>query len=64
MGRNKELRKKIAGQERVIADHMAKIRREHAKPHPDDDVVRGWEREIEAARKKLENLTRRLEREW
>ena len=64
MGRNKDLRKKIAGQERVIADHVAKIHRENGKPHPDDDAIRGWEREIEAARRRLEILTRRLKREW
>jgi len=40
MGRNKELRKKIAAQREDIGDHEEKIRRERMKPEPDEGVIR------------------------
>ena len=64
MGRNRKLRKRRAGQERVIADHENKIREERAKPVPNESYISGWQREIEVARKTIERLTRRLKREW
>jgi hypothetical protein len=64
MGRNRELRKKIASQDEVIRDHEEKIQQERARPQPDEGVIRTWQREIAAARKKIDSYTRRLKREW
>jgi hypothetical protein len=64
MGRNKDLRKKIAGRQRVIERHEEKIRLELSKPHPDESLIAHWRIEIEAAREKATELTGRLERNW
>jgi hypothetical protein len=64
MGRNKELRKKIAAQRDVAEEHEEKIRREHMKPVPNQSYIRGWQREVNNARKSIERLVRRLRREW
>ena len=64
MGRNKDLRKKIAGHRRVIEAHEEKIRQQRAKEHPDEDLVDGWLEEIAGHRKAIEQLSRRLKREW
>ena len=64
MGRNKELRKRIAAQREVIEDHEEKIRRERMKPMPNESYIRGWRREINTATEKIEDLVRRLKREW
>ncbi len=64
MGRNQQLRRKIAGRERVIEAHQDKIQAESAKPRPDEVLINGWEREIEIHRKAIEKLVRRLKREW
>jgi hypothetical protein len=64
MGRNTELRKKIAAQGEVAEEHEEKIRRERMKPMPNESYIRGWQREVSAARKNIERLVRRLKREW
>jgi len=64
MGRNKELRKKITAQKKVVEVHDEKIRREQMKPIPNESYVRGWKREIDTARKNIERLIRRLKRDW
>jgi predicted RNase H-like nuclease (RuvC/YqgF family) len=64
MGRNRELKRKIAGLERVIESHEDKIRLELLRPQPDEDLVFSWRREIDAARKRVARLSRRLKREW
>ena len=64
MGRNKELRKKVAAWRKVIEEHEEKVRRERMRPEPDEGLVRSWQREIAAARNKTDSLTRRLKREW
>ena len=64
MGRNKKLRLRIAGQEGVIASHEQKIREEGRKDNPDEGAIESWKREIEAARKTVARMTRRLKREW
>ena len=64
MGRNKDLRKKIAGRQRVIERHEEKIRIEPSKPHPDESLIAHWRSEIEAVREKITELTRCLERKW
>jgi hypothetical protein len=63
MGRNKDLRKKIAGWENTIAEHEDKIRRELTKEYPNEEYIQGWRREIEGHREKVARLTRRLKRE-
>jgi len=64
MGRNKDLRARIAGQQRVIEKHENKIRQERLKPLADEGLISGWQREIEAAKTRIQHLTRRLKREW
>jgi hypothetical protein len=34
------------------------------KPMPNESYIRGWQREINTAREKIERLVRRLKREW
>ena len=64
MGRNKDLRKKIAGRQRVIELHEEKIRQQRSKDHPDEDLIAGWRDEIAGHKKAIEQLSRRLKREW
>jgi hypothetical protein len=64
MGRDKELRKKIAAQREIAEEHEEKIRRERTKPMPNESYIRGWTREINTAREKIDRLVRRLKREW
>jgi hypothetical protein len=46
MGRNQDLRKRIAGYERIIARHAEKIRAELANQSPNEVRIAGWRREI------------------
>jgi hypothetical protein len=62
MGRNKQLRKRIAGQLRVIAAHRQKIEAELRKPTPDSGYIRKWEREIDIAREAVRKLEELLEK--
>jgi len=64
MGRNKDLREKIAGRQRMIEGHEEKIRGELSKPHPDESLIAHWRSEIEVVKEKVAELTRRLERDW
>ena len=64
MGWNKKLRKTIAALEEVAEDHEEKARREVLKAVPDEGAIKTWQREITAARNKIDSLTRRLKREW
>ncbi len=64
MGRNKDLRKKIAGYQRVIELHEERIRRQRSKDNPDEDLIAGWLDEIAGHKKAIEHLSRRLKREW
>lgn len=64
MGRNQDLRRRIAGLERVIEAHELKIRQERMKPNPDEGVMAGWKAEMEGHRKVIQKLIRRLKREW
>jgi hypothetical protein len=41
MGRNRELRKKIAAQQKVVEAHEEKIRQELMKPIPNESYVLG-----------------------
>jgi hypothetical protein len=62
MGRNRQLRKRIAGQCRVIASHQEKIEAELRKPTPDLGYIRKWEREIDMARNNVRKLEEQLEK--
>jgi hypothetical protein len=62
MGRNKQLRKRIAGQLRVIATHQEKIEAELRRPTPDSDYITKWGREIDIARKNVRKLSEQLEK--
>ena len=64
MGRNKELRKKIAGCQRVIDSHEEKIHSEYLNPQPDEAMIGGWRREIEVQKTKITRLIRRLKSDW
>jgi hypothetical protein len=62
MGKSKQLRKRIAGQLRVIAMHQHKIEAELRKPTPDSGYIRKWEREIDIARGAVRKLEEQLEK--
>jgi predicted nucleic acid-binding Zn-ribbon protein len=62
MGKNKDVRKRIAGQLRTISRHQKKIQDELGKPAPDSGYIRKWEREIDIARKRVRMLEERLGR--
>ena len=62
MGRNKQLRKRIRGQLRVIAVHEKKIEAELSRPAPDPGYLRKWHREIDTARKIMRKLSEQLEK--
>jgi len=62
MGKNKHTRTLIAGQLRTIMRHQRKIEEEIAKPSPNLDHIRGWEREIDNARRMVRKLEERLEK--
>ena len=64
MGRNKDLRKKIAGRRRMIREHEEKIRFELSKPCPDEFLIAHWRSEIKVVEETIIALTRRLERNW
>jgi hypothetical protein len=62
MGRNKQLRKRIAGQLRVVATHQEKIEAELHLPTPDWGYIMKWQREIDIARKNVRKLSEQLEK--
>jgi len=62
MGITKDIRKKIEGHRAMIAEHEAKIEEERKKPHPDERLIRLWEKQIANARAQIEKLERRLRR--
>ena len=64
MGRNQDLRRKIAGREKVIKEHEEKIRRERMETAPDESLIQHWQREISARKNEIVRLHRRLKRTW
>ncbi len=62
MGKNKQFRKRIAGQLRVIAIHQQKIEAELRKLAPNLGRIQKWEREIDIARKNVRKLEDQLEK--
>jgi ubiquinone biosynthesis protein UbiJ len=64
MGRNRDLRRKITGLQRAIAKHEAKVQRELLEPHPDESLIAHWLDEIDAWKRQVAHLSRRLKRDW
>jgi uncharacterized coiled-coil protein SlyX len=62
MGKNKQLRKRIASQLRVIAAHQEKIEAELSQATPDSGYITKWQREIDIARKNVRKLSEQLEK--
>jgi hypothetical protein len=61
MGRNKHLRKLIAGQLNTIARHEMKIKAEMEKESPNLPRIRKWEKDIDTARRTMRRLEKKLE---
>jgi chromosome segregation ATPase len=64
MGKNRDLKKRIESLEERIREHRAKISSERRKAHPDDGLIRFWEREISNYSDEIERKYRRLRRDW
>ena len=62
MGKNKQTRKRIAGQQRVIRQHEDKIAQELQKDEPEILLIRKWERDIDKAQKLMRELEGKLMR--
>jgi hypothetical protein len=62
MGKNKEIRKKIEGQQKALEEHLEKIAQEKLKPLEGQDrgLITYWERTVENCRQNIEKLERRL----
>jgi len=62
MGRNKHIRKRIAGQQRVIREHEDKIAEELRQSTPDIRLIRKWERDVDKAQRLMRDLEEKLAR--
>ncbi len=62
MGRNRDLRRKIASLRLRIGEHESKIQRQSAEHSPDEGLIEHWRHEISAWEKEVVRLARRLER--
>lgn len=62
MGKNKQLRKRIRGQFRVVEEHQQKITRELEKESPDMRLIRKWNKDIDRAQKLMRELEEKLAR--
>jgi peptidoglycan hydrolase CwlO-like protein len=62
MGRNRNIRNRIAGLEQAIAAHEKKIKNEEAKPNCNMKRIGHWGGEIDGWKKQIERLTERLRR--
>ena len=56
------MRKRIAGQLRVMAAHQEKIEAELSQATPDSGYITKWQREIDIARKNMRKLSEQLEK--
>ena len=63
MGRNKRLRKQIAGLQAVIAEHHQKIARELMKTTPDRRLIVKWRKDIAVFEREIAKLLRKLGKE-
>jgi len=57
VGRNLDLRRRIAGSQRMIEEHENKIRRERIKTQPDEDLIAHWQHEIEVRKQQVVRLS-------
>jgi len=64
MGKNRDLQRRIASLEERVREHRAKISSEKRKAHPDEGLIRFWEREISSYSEQIERKYRRLRRDW
>ncbi|HET7215416.1 MAG TPA: hypothetical protein VFL79_17635 [Terriglobia bacterium] len=62
MGKNKQSRKRIRGQFRVVEEHQQKITRELEKESPDMRLIRKWNKDIDRAQKLMRELEEKLAR--
>lgn len=62
MSKNKDIRKKIAGQLKAIAEHESKIAAELAKSNPDQILIAIWQKHIANARVQIAKLERQLKK--
>lgn len=60
MGKNKDLRNKIAGLQAQMDLHEQKIEYEKNRSNPDSGLIRHWEKEIKACRVRRDRLKLRL----
>jgi hypothetical protein len=62
MGKNKHTLKLIAGQLWTLGKHQKKIEEELQKAVPNIESIKGWEREIDSARRRVRKLQERSEK--
>jgi len=60
MGRNKEIRKKIEGHQRMLAEHRDKIERELGTAEPRRELIAYWERRIQDVHQRIVLLEEKL----
>lgn len=60
MGRNKDLRKRIQGEIKLIQLHLDKIAAEKEKPYPDKRDIKKWEKDIARHLRLLEKFRNKL----
>jgi uncharacterized small protein (DUF1192 family) len=60
VGRNRKLRKRIAGLEEQIALHRAKIERKRAQPVPNQRLLHKWEKDIAVWESQIARLKAKL----
>jgi hypothetical protein len=62
VGANKEIRKKIAGHRRMMAEHEAKIRKERESSVPRENLISYWQRRIDEVKRRIGHLEDKLQR--
>jgi hypothetical protein len=62
MGKNKESRKKLAGQHQALEEHLEKLAKEKLKPieGQDQGLIAHWEKTVANCRQNIAKLERRL----
>jgi hypothetical protein len=62
VGRNKQIRKKIKGHQRMIEEHRAKIERELGSSSPRRQLIAYWEKRMREVELRILDLEERLGR--
>jgi hypothetical protein len=62
MGRNKQIRKKIEGHQRMVLEHHGKIQKELSAPNPREALIAYWERRIRQVEQEILRLEEKLRR--